>query len=106
MPDYRESSHALEVARVVEELERIVAAGSVAPAAADSARRSKPLVVGPRHTGRRLGALLVTRGYIMEDELERALAVQERTGERLGEVLLRLNFIGERDLTELLAAAS
>ena len=65
MPDHRDRCHELEVARVIKELERIVAArGTAWPIG----------VVGPRHSGRRLGALLVTRGFMMQDELERALS--------------------------------
>ncbi len=36
---------------------------------------------------RRLGEVLVGRGLITEQELERALAEQASTGERLGEIL-------------------
>jgi len=85
-----------EAARVLEELERI--------AAVRRARStSQQLAAGPRHSGRLLGALLVTRGFLMPDELGSALAIQQQTGERLGEILVRLGLIEKGDLAELLA---
>ena len=51
----------------------------------------------------RLGDRLVERGLITADQLNTALAQQERTGERLGRLLLILGFIRRLDLTKALA---
>ncbi len=60
-------------------------------------------VVGARHSGRLLGNLLVTRGFVVEGELEYALARQARTGDPIGTILVDLGLITDRDLVELLA---
>jgi type IV pilus assembly protein PilB len=57
----------------------------------------------PRHTGRRLGTLLVLRGYLMQSEVDAALRQQAATNQRLGEILVANGYISERDLVELLA---
>ncbi len=85
-----------EAAQILAELERIVALRRARSTA-------EHLVSGPRHSGRLLGTLLVTRGFLMPDELAHALAVQQQSGERLGEVLKRLRLIEDNDLAELLA---
>ena len=51
----------------------------------------------------KLGELLVQRGLIAKEQLERALEVQARTGDRLGSVLMSLGFVKRRDLYEVLA---
>ena len=66
-------------------------------------RASSSPVVGARHTGRLLGNLLLTRGFLVESELQYALARQSRTGEPIGEILVELGLISDRDLVELLA---
>ncbi len=60
-------------------------------------------VVGARHSGRLLGNLLVTRGYIVESELNYALGRQASTSEPIGRILVDLGLITDRDLVELLA---
>ncbi|HWS46690.1 MAG TPA: hypothetical protein VN636_12570 [Acidimicrobiia bacterium] len=60
-------------------------------------------LVGPRHTGRLLGNLLVTRGYLIEPDLEVALAHQARTGRQLGQVVVELGLLQEHTLVELLS---
>ncbi len=57
----------------------------------------------PRHSGRLLGTLLVTRGYLVPSELEFVLNRQAETGQRLGEVLLDLGLVDEQALIELVA---
>jgi hypothetical protein len=74
-------------------------AGSTPPS---SAPRSSD-VVGARHSGRLLGNLLLTRGFVVEAELRYALARQASTGDPLGEILVDLGLITDRDLVELLA---
>jgi hypothetical protein len=60
-------------------------------------------VVGARHSGRLLGNLLLTRGFLVESELQYVLARQASTGGPIGEILVELGLITERDLIELLA---
>lgn len=60
-------------------------------------------VVGARHSGRLLGNLLLTRGFLVESELRYALARQRTTGGPIGQILVDLGLITDRDLVELLA---
>jgi len=50
-----------------------------------------------------LGQLLVERGLITLQDLERSLAEQKRTGELLGRVLVRLNILTDEQLMPVLA---
>ena len=52
----------------------------------------------------RIGECLLKTGLITQDDLQTALAEQERTGERLGIVMTRLNRATERQIAETLAA--
>jgi hypothetical protein len=60
-------------------------------------------VEGARHTGRLLGNLLVTRGFVHESELQYALSLQAQSGHPIGQILVQLGLITDRDLVELLA---
>ena len=60
-------------------------------------------VEGARHSGRLLGNLLVTRGFVHESELQYALSLQAQSGHPIGQILIELGLITERDLVELLA---
>jgi Type II secretion system (T2SS), protein E, N-terminal domain len=60
-------------------------------------------VVGPQHSGRPLGKLLVDRGFLVESQLQHALTRQASTGTPLGQILVDLGLITDRDLVELLA---
>ena len=53
---------------------------------------------------RPLGRLLVERGLLTDDELERALAEQQVTGERLGETIVKCGFVSGPELAAALAA--
>lgn len=55
-------------------------------------------------TWRPLGQLLVERGLLTGDELERALAEQQTTGQRLGETIVKLGFVSGPELASALAA--
>ena len=44
----------------------------------------------------RLGDLLVSSGVITNEQLEKALEMQNETKERLGDVLIRADFITEQ----------
>lgn len=52
---------------------------------------------------RPLGRLLVEQGLLTDDELERALALQQTTGRRLGETIVELGFVSGPDLASSLA---
>jgi hypothetical protein len=62
-----------------------------------------PAVEGARHSGRLLGNLLVTRGFVHESELQYALSLQAESGHPIGQILVELGLISEDDLVELLA---
>lgn len=51
---------------------------------------------------KKLGELLVEDGLISPEQMERALAEQQRTGEKLGRVLVRLGFATEKDIITVL----
>ena len=57
----------------------------------------------PQHKGTPLGALLVERGILSEDQLSEALTAQTSRGERLGDVLVQFGLISERELAGALA---
>lgn len=46
----------------------------------------------------RLGQLLVNRGYLSEDQLEKGLRLQRDTGQRLGELLIQAGWVSEQDM--------
>ena len=50
-----------------------------------------------------IGELLIQRGFITIEQLERALREQEKTGELLGSVLLKLGFVKEEELYQVLS---
>jgi type IV pilus assembly protein PilB len=56
-----------------------------------------------RHTGVRLGDLLVQKGTLDHDQLAEALLQQDGSGERLGQVLVQSGFLSERDLLAALS---
>jgi hypothetical protein len=60
-------------------------------------------VEAARIAWRPLGRLLVEQGLLTDDELERALAVQQATGRRLGETIVELRFVSGPDLASALA---
>ena len=53
---------------------------------------------------RPLGRVLVEQGLLTDDELEQALAMQQRTGERLGETIIKCGFVSGPELAGALAA--
>ena len=77
--------------------------GAPAPVRVRAPAPSSGSAVGARHSGRLLGNLLLTRGFIVESELRYALARQAATGGAIGQILVDLGLITERDLVELLA---
>lgn len=50
-----------------------------------------------------LGSLLLKAGRLSEEELEHALAEQQRSGDKLGEICLRLGLLTEAELQGLLS---
>ena len=51
----------------------------------------------------RLGAMLVTRGLVNEDQIAEALEEQERTGSKLGDILVSTGTVDEHDLIGVLS---
>lgn len=49
------------------------------------------------------GALLVRRGLVNDDDIARALVIQNETGKRIGETLVSMGALNERELTLFLA---
>jgi len=60
-------------------------------------------VEAARIAWRPLGRLLVEQGLLADDELERALVLQQATGKRLGETIVELGFVSGPDLASALA---
>jgi hypothetical protein len=60
-------------------------------------------VEAARIAWRPLGRLLVEQGLLTDDELERALVLQQTTGKRLGETIVELGFVSGPDLSSALA---
>ena len=56
---------------------------------------------GVRHM--RLGEILVERGKIAPDELERALDLQRERGDKLGKILVDMGLIAQRDVLAALS---
>ncbi len=56
-----------------------------------------------RHSSARLGRIVIESGLVSEQDLERALQMQQETGERLGHLLVVLELISEQDLIGLLS---
>lgn len=50
-----------------------------------------------------LGSLLVRDGLVEMEQVEEALAEHEKTDRRLGEILVERGWIGERSLAQALA---
>ncbi|MDK9558075.1 pilus assembly protein PilB [Marinobacter sp. M216] len=50
----------------------------------------------------RLGRLLISRGYLSEEQLEDGLRVQRETGQRLGEVFIQSGWLTEKELHRVL----
>src|SRR5437868_15217689 len=50
-----------------------------------------------------LGQLLRERGFISEDDLKNALALQQERRDKLGRILIDLGYIAERDVLAVLA---
>ncbi|HEX3738063.1 MAG TPA: glycosyltransferase [Solirubrobacterales bacterium] len=51
----------------------------------------------------RLGEMLLSRGKLTDEQLERALEVQRRQGDRLGEILMHTGVVPEHDVSTTLA---
>lgn len=52
---------------------------------------------------KRLGEILVDRGYVAEEDLAKALSLQESTSTRLGEIVSSMGWANENQVTQCLA---
>ena len=57
----------------------------------------------PKPGAEPFGSLLVRRGLVTEDDVARALIVQEESGQKLGETLVSMGVLNQRDLVLALA---
>lgn len=51
----------------------------------------------------RLGELLIAKGLIQQEDLDRALELQKERGEKIGKLLIELGFVAQRDVLAALA---
>ncbi|MGJ5815217.1 type II secretion system ATPase GspE [Paludibaculum fermentans] len=51
----------------------------------------------------RLGEILVQRGQLAQDELDRALEMQKERGDKLGRILVDLGYVAQRDILSALS---
>ncbi|HOK48521.1 MAG TPA: type II secretion system protein GspE, partial [Bryobacteraceae bacterium] len=51
----------------------------------------------------RLGEILVSRGQIEQEDLDRALEIQKERGEKIGKILIDLGFVAARDVLTALS---
>src|SRR5690242_13970259 len=52
---------------------------------------------------RPLGQLLLDRGFVSEDDLKNALALQQERRDKLGRILIDLGYVAERDVLSVLS---
>src|SRR6185437_505650 len=52
----------------------------------------------------RLGELLIERGLIAAEDLDRALELQKERGDKLGRILVDMGYLAQRDLLSALSA--
>ncbi|MBI4437200.1 MAG: hypothetical protein HY590_07310 [Candidatus Omnitrophica bacterium] len=60
--------------------------------------------VSKRLITKQLGELLIERGVITKDQVEKALAVQKEEGGLIGQILVRLGFTTEEEIAQALTA--
>jgi len=60
------------------------------------------VAAGTETSKKLLGNLLIESGLIDQEQLKKALEIQQRTGERLGRVLVNLGYVTEKDITDML----
>jgi hypothetical protein len=68
-----------------------------------AAKPSPPVAPAPRSGAPRLGTLLVTKGYLTNEQLAGALVLAKESGELLGVTLLREKLIYEEELARTLS---
>src|SRR5258707_12011736 len=59
---------------------------------------AEPLVIDEPRRTMRLGEMLIERGQIGQEDLDRALELQKERGDKLGKILVDLGFIAMRDI--------
>ncbi len=64
----------------------------------DGAGEVGALGPGPGRSDRRIGEILLERGLVDEETIEKALALQRETGRRMAELLVEKGWLAERDL--------
>ena len=51
-----------------------------------------------------MGQLLIERGLIAVEDLDRALELQKERGDKLGRILVNMGYLAQRDLLNALSA--
>jgi general secretion pathway protein E len=64
---------------------------------------SAPVLIDEPRRPMRLGEMLIERGQIGQEDLERALEIQKERGDKLGKILVDLGFIAMRDVLAALS---
>jgi general secretion pathway protein E len=64
---------------------------------------SAPLLADEPRRTMRLGEMLIERGQIAQEDLDRALELQKERGDKLGKILVDLGFIAMRDILAALS---
>src|SRR5512143_3907511 len=70
----------------------------------DTLASRPPAVADSPPARKRIGELLIERGKLDAQALERALRLQEDSGEKIGTLLVTLGIVSQRDVAESLAA--
>jgi len=71
------------------------------PPPSESEATGRPGEAGPR--GMRLGEILIERGKIEPEDLERALELQRERGDKLGKIVVDMGLIAQRDVLAALS---
>jgi len=74
---------------------------AIIPPAPEPATTGATAVRGPRNM--RLGEILIERGKLEPDELERALELQRERGDKLGKIVVDMGLIAQRDVLAALS---
>ena len=54
-------------------------------------------------TPKRIGDLLLAKGYVSDDQIKSALSIQQKTGKKLGNILVDAGIINEEQLVEVIS---
>src|SRR5580704_313266 len=61
------------------------------------------MTAAPSTTSTRLGELLIERGLIAAEDVDRALELQKERGDKLGRILMDMGYLAQKDLLQELS---